>query len=118
LTDRNIGTQHAALPALLAIAAVWKSLVQAGGCEIPLIIETGQVIDTHHVALLIAAGASAVLPYLALEQASSLAHGGARRYRVAIEKGLGKGTGGLGISAIASYRNSQKLPCARSPCAG
>jgi len=107
LTDRNIGAQHAALPALLAIAAVWKSLVQAGGCELPLVIETGQVIDTHHVALLIAAGASAVLPYLALEQASSLAHGGARRYRVAIEKGLRKVIARMGISAIASYRNSQ-----------
>src|SRR5438128_2690909 len=107
LTDRKIDAEHPALPALLAVAAVWKSLVQAGGCEIPLIIETGQVIDTHHVALLIAAGASAVLPYLALEQASSLAHGGARRYRVAIEKGLRKVIARMGISAIASYRNSQ-----------
>src|SRR5205823_6142526 len=107
LTDRKIDAEHPALPALLAVAAVWKSLVQAGGCEIPLIIETGQVIDTHHVALLIAAGASAVLPYLALEQASSLAHGGARRYRVAIEKGLRKVLARMGISTIASYRNSQ-----------
>src|SRR5205809_807140 len=107
LTDRKIDAEHPALPTLLAVAAVWKSLVQAVGCEIPLIIETGQVIDTHHVALLIAAGASAVLPYIALEQASSLAHGGARRYRVAIDKGLRKVIARMGISAIASYRNSQ-----------
>jgi len=107
LTDRNIDAQRAALPALLAIAAVWKSLVQAGGCELPLVIETGQVIDTHHVALLVAAGARAVLPYLALEQASSLSQGGARRYRVAVEKGLRKVIARMGISAIASYRNSE-----------
>jgi len=61
--------QQAALPALLALAAAWKAIVEAGGHDIPLAIETGQVIDTHHVALLIAAGASAVFPYLALQQA-------------------------------------------------
>src|SRR5207237_4023054 len=93
--------------ALLAIAAVWEALVQAGGCELPLVIESGQVIDTHHVALPIAAGASAVLPYLALEEASSLAHGGARRYRVAIEKGLRKVIARMGISAISRYRVSR-----------
>jgi len=107
LTDRDADKAHAALPALLAIAAVWKSLAQAGGCEIPLVIETGQVIDTHHVALLIAAGATAVLPYLALEQANLLARGGAIRYRNTVEKGLRKVIARMGISAIASYRNSQ-----------
>src|SRR2546428_9003125 len=50
--------------------------------------ESGQVIDTHHVALLVAAGASAVFPYLALEQAETLKPGGADSYRGAVEKGL------------------------------
>ena len=66
-----------ALPALLALAAAWKSMVEAGAHDIPLVIETGQVIDTHHVALLVAAGASAVFPYLALEQAAHLKPDGA-----------------------------------------
>jgi glutamate synthase (ferredoxin) len=107
LTDRGVDASHAAVPALLAVAAVWKSLVQAGACEIPLVIETGQVVDTHHLALLVAAGASAVLPYLALQQASLLAAAGATRYRVAVEKGLRKVIARMGISNIASYRNSQ-----------
>jgi glutamate synthase (ferredoxin) len=107
LRDREVNAQRAALPALLALCAVWKEMMQAGACEIPLVIETGQVIDTHHVAMLIAAGATAVFPYLALEQAQTLEADGARRYRHAVEKGLRKVIARMGISTIASYRNSQ-----------
>jgi hypothetical protein len=107
LTDRGVDARRTALPALLAAAAAWKSMVEAGGWEVPLVIETGQVIDTHHVALLVAAGASAVFPYLALEQASNLRLDGASRYRVAVDKGLRKVIARMGISTIASYRNSQ-----------
>jgi glutamate synthase (ferredoxin) len=107
LTDRRVDADNAALPALLALAAVWKSMVQAGHWNVPLIVETGQVIDTHHIALLIAAGASAVLPYAALEQAASLRSDGVAAYRVAVEKGLRKVMARMGISTVASYRNSQ-----------
>ena len=107
LSDRGVSAQRVALPALLALAAAWKAMVEAGACDIPLIIETGQVIDTHHIAMLIAAGASAVFPYLAFEQAQTLHADGALRYRDAVEKGLRKVIARMGISTIASYRNSQ-----------
>src|SRR6185369_16414355 len=90
LSDRGVYTERAALPALLALAAAWKSMVESGAHQVPLVIETGQVIDTHHVALLVAAGASAVFPYLALEQAAHLKPEGAAAYRAAVEKGLRK----------------------------
>jgi glutamate synthase (ferredoxin) len=106
LTDRGVDTKRAALPALLAVAAAWKSMVEAGALHIPLVIESGQVIDTHHVALLVAAGASAVFPHLALEQAAHMKPGGAVAYRSAVEKGLRKVIARMGISTIASYRNS------------
>jgi len=106
LTDRGVDKKRAALPALLALAAAWKSMVEAGAHDIPLVIESGQVIDTHHVALLVAAGASAVFPYLALEQAAHMKPGGAEAYRGAVEKGLRKVIARMGISTIASYRNS------------
>ncbi len=106
LTDRNAGPGRAALPALLALAAAWKVLVEAGAHDVPLIIETGQVIDIHHIALLVAAGASAVHPYLALEQAEELRPDGATSYRAAVEKGLRKAMARMGISTLASYRNS------------
>ncbi|HXY07230.1 MAG TPA: glutamate synthase large subunit [Terriglobales bacterium] len=106
LSDRGLDQTRAALPALLALAATWKSLVRQGAWRVPLILETGQVIDTHHVALLIAAGASAVLPYVALAQAASLTSDGPISYRAAVEKGLLKVMARVGISSIASYRNS------------
>ena len=107
LSDRGVNAQKTALPALLALAAVWKSMVRAGCWNIPLIIETGQVIDTHHIALLIAAGASAVFPYAAMEQAAAVRADGVAAYRSAIENGLRKVIARMGISKVASYRNSQ-----------
>ena len=107
LSDRGVDEHRAALPALLALAVVWKSLVEAGAWDVSVVVESGQVIDTHHVALLVAAGASGVVPYLALEQAATLRPDGVARYRFALEKGLRKVMARMGVSAIASYRNSQ-----------
>jgi len=107
LSDRSISSERAALPALLALAAAWKALVSAGGCDVPLIIETGQVIETHHLAMLIAAGASAVCPYLALELSENAQREGAARYREAVNVGLRKVLARMGICTVGSYRNSQ-----------
>jgi glutamate synthase domain-containing protein 2/glutamate synthase domain-containing protein 1/glutamate synthase domain-containing protein 3 len=107
LSDRGIDEHHTAVPALLALAIVWKSLTEGGCWDIPVIVESGQVIDTHHVALLVAAGAAGVFPYLALEQANVLRPDGVARYRFALEKGLRKVMARMGVSTIASYRNSQ-----------
>jgi glutamate synthase (ferredoxin) len=107
LTDRGVDAQHSAIPALLAVAVAHKVLVKTGAWEIPLIVESGQVLDTHHVALLVATGASGVYPYLALEQAIALRPDGVARYRFALEKGLRKVMARMGVSTMASYRNSQ-----------
>jgi glutamate synthase domain-containing protein 2/glutamate synthase domain-containing protein 1/glutamate synthase domain-containing protein 3 len=107
LSDRTVSAHRTALPALLALAAVWKGMVRAGAWDVPLIVETGQVIDTHHIALLVAAGASAVVPYIALQEAARLKIDGVASYRKAIDKGLLKVMARMGISNIASYRNSQ-----------
>src|SRR5690348_7769140 len=56
LSDRAIGSDRAALPALLATAAMWKAMVRDGLCDVPLIVESAQIFDTHHIALLVAAG--------------------------------------------------------------
>jgi len=107
LTDRGVTETRAALPALLALSAVWRAMTEAGAWNMPLIVETGQVIDTHHVALLVAAGANAVHPYLAMSLASRADLTGPARYRAAIEKGLRKVLARMGISTMSSYRNSQ-----------
>jgi glutamate synthase domain-containing protein 2/glutamate synthase domain-containing protein 1/glutamate synthase domain-containing protein 3 len=106
LSDRAISRERAALPALLATAAVWKAMVREGLCDVPLIVESAQAFETHHVALLVAAGASAVVPYLADQFAESLEVGGAERMRSAINAGLRKVLARMGVSTLASYRNS------------
>jgi glutamate synthase domain-containing protein 2/glutamate synthase domain-containing protein 1/glutamate synthase domain-containing protein 3 len=106
LSDRGISGERAALPALLATATVWKAMVRDGLWDVPLIVESAQVFDTHHVALLVAAGASAVVPYLADQFAESLESGGAERMRAAINAGLRKVLARMGVSTLASYRNS------------
>src|SRR6201987_879793 len=107
LTDRAVSGRRTAIPALLALAVVWKSLADTGYWDIPVIVESGQVIDTHHIALLVAAGAAGVFPYLALEQANALRPDGVARYRFAVEKGLRKVMARMGVSTISRYRNSQ-----------
>jgi len=107
LSDRGLSEKRAALPALLAVSAAWRVMVEAGAWNTPLIMETGQVIDTHHVAMLIAAGASAVHPFLAMSLAARADIDGPTRYRAAIERGLRKVLARMGISTMSSYRNSQ-----------
>ena len=80
-------------------------MVRAGAHDLPVIVESGQVIETHHIALLIAVGASAVLPYLAMEFQKIETRRRAN-YRMAVEAGLRKVLARMGISTIASYRNS------------
>src|SRR5947207_1172889 len=106
LSDRAISAERAPLPALLATAAVWKAMVRNGLWDVPLIVESAQVFDTHHVALLVAAGASAVRPYLADEFVESLEPGGAEKARMAVHAGLRKVLARMGVSTLASYRNS------------
>jgi glutamate synthase domain-containing protein 2/glutamate synthase domain-containing protein 1/glutamate synthase domain-containing protein 3 len=106
LSDRGINGERAALPALLATATLWKSMVREGLWDVPLVVESAQVFDTHHVALLVAAGASAVVPYLADQFAEALEPGGTERTRVAINAGLRKVLARMGVSTLASYRNS------------
>src|SRR5258708_1189986 len=106
LSDRAISADRALLPALLATASVWKAMVRDGLWDVPLIVESAQVFDTHHVALLVAAGASAVLPYLADEFAESLEPCCTEKARAAINAGLRKVLARMGVSTLASYRNS------------
>jgi glutamate synthase (ferredoxin) len=107
LSDRNLSKEHAALPILLAAAAVWQEIAGAGNFHIPLIVETAQALDTHHIALLLAVGATAVCPYLALQIAETKKEHGSANYCTGVNAGLRKVLSRMGISTLASYRNAQ-----------
>jgi glutamate synthase (NADPH/NADH) large chain/glutamate synthase (ferredoxin) len=107
LTDRAMGRERGALPILLAAAAVWQEMVHAGNHRVPLVVETAQVLDTHHVAMLLAVGVTAVCPFLALHMADAHCADGAANYGAAVHAGLKKVLSRMGISTLSSYRNSQ-----------
>jgi glutamate synthase domain-containing protein 2/glutamate synthase domain-containing protein 1/glutamate synthase domain-containing protein 3 len=74
LSDRIVDADNAPIPAALAVAAVHHHLIRKGlRWRVSLISETGEAREVSHIALLIAYGASAVHPYLALETVSRLA---------------------------------------------
>ena len=117
LSDRNLTAGMTPIPSLLATAAVNRRLSEAGArAEIGLIVQSGEVRETMHFALLIGYGATAINPYLALETVSDLALRGAvqkdpvtaaSNYIQAIDKGLLKILSRMGISTLRSYRSAQ-----------
>lgn len=107
LSDRRVSLERAAVPILLATAAAWRAVVDAGNFRVPLVVETAQAIETHHVALLLAVGATAVCPLLAMQLAEEHQKSGSANYCTAVNAGLRKVLSRMGISSVASYRNAQ-----------
>ena len=100
------------LPILLALAAVNRALVEAGlRSETGLIVQSGEVREVHHFAVLLGYGATAINPYLALETVSALFPQdpvkAASNYINAVDKGLLKIMSKMGISTLRSYRSAQ-----------
>jgi glutamate synthase (NADPH/NADH) large chain/glutamate synthase (ferredoxin) len=68
LNDRALGPARAAIPSLLAVAAVHHHLVREGTrLRAGIILESGEPREVHHFATLIGYGASAINPYVMLE---------------------------------------------------
>ena len=105
LSDRDVDADHAAIPALLATAAVHSHLVREGArARCGLVVESGEPRESMHHALLLGYGAAAVHPYLAL---AGLDAEGRRRYIGAVGTGLLKICSKMGISTVQSYRGAQ-----------
>jgi glutamate synthase (NADPH/NADH) large chain len=118
LSDRDGDSEEAPIPSLLLTSAVHHHLIrEKTRTKISLIVESGEIREVHHVALLIGFGASAVNPYLAMETAEDLVRQGQitgitpERAVANLIKSLGKGVlkvmSKMGISTIASYHGAQ-----------
>ena len=110
LSDKECGGRR--IPVLLATVAVNRALVEAGlRSSVGLIVESGEVREVHHFAVLLGYGATAVNPYLALAAVSSLFPenkvAAAANYVQAVDKGLLKIMSKMGISTLRSYRSAQ-----------
>ena len=117
LSDAGIEKGQHTIHALMATGAVHHHLMKQGlRCDANLIVETATVRDTHHFAVLIGFGATAVYPYLAMDVIESQVNAGGiltdietalRNYLKGVNKGLMKIMSKMGISTIASYRGAQ-----------
>ena len=73
LSDRDGDAENAPIPSLLLTSAVHHHLIrEKTRTKVGLVVESGEVREVHHVALLIGYGAAAVNPYLAMESAEDL----------------------------------------------
>jgi len=118
ISDRGVDEVRAAIPSLLAVAAVHHHLVRAGKrAKTGIVAEAGDAREVADLALLIGYGAGAVSPYLAFETVAELARSGALgdldvataqgKYVKAVKKGLLKVMSKMGISALSSYHGAQ-----------
>lgn len=118
LSDRNSDAQHAPIPSLLLTGAVHHHLVrEKTRTRTDLVVEAGDVRETHHVALLLGYGASVVNPYLALDSVDDLIDRGVitgvtagtatRNVVEAMAKGVRKTMSKMGVSTVASYIGAQ-----------
>ena len=117
LSDRDIDQTHAAIPSLLAVSAVHHYLISAGKrVQTALIVESGEIREPMHAALLLGYGASAICPYMVFAVLDDLV----RRKKVqenyetaeanyinAMKKALLKIMAKMGISTIRSYRGAK-----------
>lgn len=117
LSDRDVDATHAAIPSLLAVSAVHHHLISVGKrVQTALVVESGEIREVMHAALLLGFGASALNPYMAFaiidqlvtKKEIQLDYATAeKKYIKSICKGLFKIMSKMGISTIRSYRGAK-----------
>ncbi|WP_163192487.1 glutamate synthase large subunit [Clostridium thermarum] len=118
LSDKKVDAYDAAIPSLLAVSAVHHHLIrEKTRTKVSIIVETGEVRETMHLALLVGYGATAVNPYLAYESIEQLIKDGdiekvdtkvaINNYIKALCAGLLKILSKMGICTLQSYHGAQ-----------
>ena len=117
LSDRDLDEKHAAIPSLLAVSAVHHYLISVGKrVQTALIVESGEIREVMHAALLLGYGASALCPYMTFAVLDDLVKHhkiqeeyatAEKNYIKAVDKGLKKIMSKMGISTIRSYRGAK-----------
>jgi glutamate synthase (NADPH/NADH) large chain len=119
LSDRSFDSGHAQIPSLLAVAAVHHDLIRKGlRGKVGLLVEAGDVWETHHFATLIGYGASGVNPYLVYQTIHDMKKRNVLKenlteeqaianYKKAVAGELLKILSKMGISTLQSYHGAQ-----------
>lgn len=119
LQDRAIDSDHAPIPSLLAVSSIHHHLIRKGmRGQVGIIVEAGDAWEVHHFACLIAFGATAINPYLALSSIRDMKETGKlqteqseeqlkKNFIKAVNEGLLKVFSKMGISTLQSYQGAQ-----------
>ena len=119
LSDRSFDSGHAQIPSLLVTSAVHHDLIRKGlRGKAGILIEAGDVWETHHFATLIGYGASGVNPYLVFQTIHDMKKNNLLRedlteekaiyhYKKAVSGELLKILSKMGISTLQSYHGAQ-----------
>ena len=121
LSDRGTNNSLMPIPSLLATSAVHHHLVrEKSRARVGIVVETGDVRETHQLCLLLGYGANAINPYLALETICDMVQRGEhgldpsmplataqRNFVAAASQGILKVMSKMGISTVASYTGAQ-----------
>ena len=124
LSDREVpslaeseGGEYAVIPSLLAVSAVHHHLISVQKrVQTALIVESGEIREVMHAALLLGYGASALCPYMTFAVLDNLVKThriqedyatAESHYIKAVDKGLKKIMSKMGISTIRSYRGAK-----------
>lgn len=118
LSDKDLKIGESVIPSLLVIGTLHHYLIKKGiRLQASLIITSGEIRDAHDLACHISYGASAVWPYLALENIRKLALAtpelgisvseAQENYTETLNKGLLKIMSKMGICTVSSYRGSE-----------
>ncbi len=109
LSDRGLDADHLAIPSLLAVSALEQHLIHIKKrTKVSVILESGELRDTHHMAMLIAYGARAVNPYLAHDVIRErFGENGVETYDRALTAGVLKIASKMGVSTLQAYQSAQ-----------
>ena len=118
LSDQNLNAKQLTIPAAMAVGAVHHRLINEGvRCDCNIIVETASTWNSHHFAVLLGYGASAIYPYLAYSIINDLISRNSLDKKIypshvknfinGINKGLLKIMSKMGISCVSSYRGAQ-----------
>ena len=118
LSDRDVKIGESIIPSLLVTGTLHHFLIENGiRLKASLIVASGEIRDSHDLACHISYGASAVWPYLALENVRKLVASeqnielsiaeAQENYTKTLNKGLLKIMSKMGICTVSSYRGSE-----------
>ena len=117
LSDRNMNEKEAAIPVVLVASALHQHLIRQGQrTKVSIIVESAEVREVHHFAVLLGYGVDAINPYLPFAIYQQAVKEGTlpftyqnaiKKYVTAMTEGVVKVMSKMGISTVQSYRGAQ-----------